>query len=322
MRAIEISQHGGPDALQLIERDALEPGADELLVQVAAAGVNYIDTYHRRGIYPVQLPFYPGSEGAGRVVAVGSDVTGFGVGDRVAWASGSGGYAEQAVVPAGSAVRVPDGVEETTAAAVVLQGLTAHYLAASTFPISSGDTALVHAGAGGVGLLLTQIIKVRGGRVFTTVSTSDKAALSREAGADEVILYTETNFTDEVKRLTGGRGVDVVYDGVGETTFDGSLASLRPRGMLVLFGASSGAVPPIDPQILNRGGSLFLTRPTLADYTQTRAELEERAGELFGWVSSGRLNVRIGGTYPLEKAARAHADLQGRLTTGKLLLIP
>jgi NADPH:quinone reductase len=321
MQAIEISQHGGPDVLQVVDRD-LQAGAGELLVEVAAAGVNYIDTYQRRGIYPVQLPFYPGSEGAGRVVAVGDGVADFAVGDRVAWAAGSGGYAEQAVVSAESAVKIPAGVEDTTAAAVMLQGLTAHYLAASTFPISPGDTALVHAGAGGVGLLLTQIIKIRGGTVYSTVSTEEKAELSRGAGADEVILYTQADFTDEVKRLTDGRGVDVVYDGVGETTFDGSLESLRPRGMLVLFGASSGAVPPVDPQRLNRGGSLFLTRPTLAHYTLTRAELEERTNELLGWVAGGRLDVRIGGTYPLDKAAKAHSDLQGRLTTGKLLIIP
>ncbi|HVX43508.1 MAG TPA: quinone oxidoreductase [Mycobacteriales bacterium] len=321
MQAIEISQHGGPDVLQVVDRD-LQAAAGQLLVEVAAAGVNYIDTYQRRGIYPVQLPFYPGSEGAGRVVAVGDGVSDFAAGDRVAWAAGSGGYAEQAVVSAESAVRIPDGVDETTAAAVMLQGLTAHYLAASTFPISPGDTALVHAGAGGVGLLLTQIIKIRGGTAYTTVSTEEKAELSRGAGADEVILYTQTDFTDEVQRLTGGRGVDVVYDGVGETTFDGSLESLRPRGMLVLFGASSGAVPPVDPQRLNRGGSLFLTRPTLAHYTLTRAELEERTNELLGWVADGKLDVRIGGTYPLAKAARAHSDLQGRLTTGKLLIIP
>lgn len=322
MQAIEISHHGGPDVLQLVDRDDLQAGPGQLVVEVAAAGVNYIDTYQRRGIYPVQLPFYPGSEGAGRVIAVGEGVPDFAAGDRVAWAAGSGGYAEQALVSADDAVRIPEGVDERTAAAVMLQGLTAHYLATSTFPIATGDTALVHAGAGGVGLLLTQIIKLRGGTVFTTVSTEEKAELSRGAGADAVIRYTEENFTDEVKRLTDGRGVDVVYDGVGETTFDGSLESLRPRGMLVLFGASSGAVPPVDPQRLNRGGSLFLTRPTLGHYTLTRAELEQRADELLGWVAGGRLDVRIGATYPLAKSAKAHSDLQGRLTTGKLLIIP
>jgi NADPH2:quinone reductase len=321
-KAVRISRNGGPEVLELAEVDTRAPGAGELLVDVAAAGINYIDTYQRDGIYPVPLPFVPGLEGAGRVAAVGEGVTGFAEGDRVAWASAPGSYAEQAVVPAPVAVHVPDEVPDETAAAILLQGITAHYLVASTFEVEPGHTILVHAAAGGVGLLLTQLAKARGARVIGTVSTAEKERLAREAGADEVIRYTELDFAEETRRLTGGEGVDVVYDGVGRTTVDASLASLKVRGLLALFGASSGPVPPIDPQRLNSGGSLYLTRPTAAHYTRTREELEWRADELFAAVSSGKLVVRVGGRYPLAEAREAHEDLQGRRTTGKLLLLP
>lgn len=288
---------------------------------MSAAGVNYIDTYQRSGIYPKQTPFVLGMEGAGQVLGVGPDVTGFSVGDRVAWMDGPG-YAEQVVIKADVAVPIPDALDDETAAAVLLQGVTAQYLVASTYPIKEGDTALVHAAAGGVGLLLVQLASARGAKVFGTVSTVDKEKLAREAGADEVIRYTEVDFTEETRRLTDGRGVDVVFDSVGKTTFDGSLASLARRGMLVLFGASSGPVPPVDPQRLNAAGSIFLTRPKTGDHTVTSEELRWRAGEVFDAVAAGTLSVRIGGRYPLAQARQAHEDLQGRRTTGKLLLIP
>ncbi|NUT50280.1 MAG: quinone oxidoreductase [Saccharothrix sp.] len=320
--AVVVRSTGGPEALEFTEVPAKSPGAGELLVDVAAAGVNFIDCYHREGRYPLETPFGLGLEGTGRVSAVGPDVTGFAVGDRVAWAQALGSYAQQAVVPAREAVPVPDGVDDDTAGALLLQGLTAHYLVASTYPVQKGDTVLVHAAAGGVGLLLVQLAKARGARVIGTVSTEAKEQLAREAGADEVIRYDLTDFAPEVRELTGGVGVEAVYDGVGRTTFDGSLASLRPRGVLALFGGSSGPVPPIDPMRLNHAGSVFLTRPSLGAHVATREELEWRAGELFAAVVDGSLSVRVGGRYPLAEARRAHEDLEGRRTTGKLLLIP
>ncbi|MFC4002285.1 quinone oxidoreductase family protein [Prauserella oleivorans] len=320
--AVRIERTGGPEVLQTAEVEVGEPGPGEVLVDVAAAGVNYIDTYQRSGIYRVPLPYTPGLEGAGTIAAVGSGVTGLRVGDRVAWQGHPGGYAQRALVPAEIAVRIPDGVPDETAAATMLQGITAHYLVNSTYPVSDGETILVHAAAGGVGLLLVQLAKAKGARVIGTVSTADKERLAREAGADEVIRYTERDFTEATKELTSGEGVAVVYDGVGRSTYEGSLASLRRRGMLVLFGAASGPVPPIDPQVLNSGGSLYLTRPTSADYVATREELERRTSELFDAVGRGTLDVRIGARYPLTEARQAHEDLQGRRTTGKVLLLP
>ena len=322
MRAIQVNSYGGPETLEVAEIDAPQPGPGQLLVDVAASGVNYIDTYQRSGLYPVPLPLVPGLEGAGTVSAIGDGVTEFAVGDRVAWAAAPRSYAERAVVDADRAVPVPDGVADDVAAALLLQGMTAHYLATSTYPVQPGDTVLVHAAAGGVGLLLTQLVKLRGGRVIGTVSTDEKAAQARQAGADEVIRYDQVEFAPEVRRMTDGQGVAAVYDGVGRTTFDGSLASLRIRGTLALYGGASGPVPPLDPQRLNSGGSLFLTRPTLVHYSAAREELLGRAGDLFGWVASGELDVRIGGRYALGDARQAHEDLQGRRTTGKLLLVP
>jgi NADPH2:quinone reductase len=322
MRAIQIQQHGGPEVLRIADVAPPQPGPGQVLVDVAASGVNYIDTYQRAGLYPIPVPFVPGMEGAGTVVAAGDGVSDLRAGDRVAWVAAPASYAEQVVVDAERAIPVPDGVSDEVAAAAPLQGITAHYLSMSTYPVQPGDTVLVHAAAGGVGLLLTQMVKHRGGRVVGTVSTDEKAALARAAGADEVIRYDQVDFAPETRRLTGGEGVPAVYDGVGRTTFDASLACLRPRGFLVLFGASSGPVPPVDPQRLNSGGSLFLTRPSIAHYTRTREELLARARDLFGWILAGRLEVRIGGRYPLEDARRAHEDLQGRRTTGKVLLVP
>jgi NADPH2:quinone reductase len=322
VRAIRMERTGGPEVLDVVDVEESEPGQGELLVEVAAAGVNYIDTYQRSGIYPVPLPYTPGLEGAGRVTAVGPGVTEFSVGDRVAWQGSPGAYAERAVVPADVAVRVPEAVSDETAAAVMLQGITAHYLTSSTHAVREGETVLVHAAAGGVGLLLIQLAKARGARVIGTVSTPEKEALARETGADEVIRYTEQDFVEAVRELTDGEGVDVVYDGVGASTYEGSLTCLRPRGLLALFGAASGPVPPIDPQRLNRGGSLFLTRPTSGDYTRTRQELEWRVGELFDGLAKGTLTVRVGGRYALSDVRAAHEDLQGRRTTGKLLLLP
>ena len=322
MRAIQVTQHGGPEVLALAEVDPPSPGPTDLLVDVAAAGVNYIDTYQRSGAYPIPTPFTLGLEGAGTVREVGTNVTDFAVGDRVAWASMIGSYAEQAVIPTQVAVRVPDGVDDRTAAAAMLQGMTAHYLLKSTYPVQAGETILVHAAAGGVGLLLTQWGKSLGARVIGTVSTEAKEALAREAGADEIIRYTEHDVVDEVRRLTDGQGVHVVYDGVGKDTFEASLASLRRRGMLVLFGAASGPVPPFDLQRLNSGGSLFTTRPTLVHYTAERHELEWRAADVFEAVKDGTITVRIAGEYQLADAAKSHEDLQSRRTTAKLLLIP
>ena len=320
--AVAVRATGGPEVLELDKIDAPAPAAGELVVSVAAAGVNYTDTYHRTGAYPRDLPFVPGLEGAGTVVAVGEGVTEFTAGDRVAWADAPGSYAQQVAVRATAAFPVPDGIEDEVAAAAMLQGLTAHYLVTSTYPVKPGDTVLVHAAAGGMGLLLVQLVKARGGKVIGTVSTPEKEALAREAGADEVIRYTETSFPDAVASLTGGLGVAAVYDGVGATTFDGSLASLARRGVLALYGAASGPVPPVDPQRLNAAGSVFLTRPALAHHIATPDEFRWRCEELFQAISGGRISVRIGGRYPLADARRAHEDLEARRTTGKLLLIP
>jgi NADPH:quinone reductase len=323
VRAIQVTETGGPDVLRLTELPDPEPGEGQLLVKVAAVGVNYIDTYHRSGAYPMSLPFIPGSEGSGTVVAVGPDVDNIAVGDQVAWALGSGSYAELAVVAAEKAVPVPDEVNIEIAGGCLLQGMTAHYLVVSVHAVQPGETVLVHAAAGGMGLLLTQLATARGGRVIGTVSTAAKEQLAREAGAAEIIRYTEVDDTaGEIRRLTGGKGVAAVYDGVGASTFDASLASLRPRGMLALYGAASGPVPPVDPQRLNSAGSVFLTRPKLADYVQTPEELQWRAGEVFGGILAGSLQIIIGGQYPLADAAQAHRDLEGRRTTGKLLLLP
>ena len=322
MRAIRVATSGGPEVLEFVDAEEPDPQPHEVLVEVAACGVNFIDTYQRSGLYQMTLPFTPGSEGAGRVLRAGSAVTGFAEGDRVAWAGVAGSYAEHVAVPAASAVKVPETVDDRTAAAAMLQGMTAHYLVASTYPIRSGDTALVHAAAGGMGLLLTQLITARGGTVIGTTSTAEKEELARGAGAAEVVRYTEADIAEQVRERTGGRGVDVVYDGVGRTTFEASLASLRPRGTLALFGAASGPVPPVDPQRLNSAGSLFLTRPTLGHHLLTREELEWRSGEIFEAVAAGELEVRIGGSYPLGEARRAHEDLEARRTTGKLLLVP
>ncbi|MGH3365823.1 MAG: quinone oxidoreductase family protein [Nocardioidaceae bacterium] len=323
MQAIVVDQPGGPEVL--VEQDLPEPkpGPGELRVDVAASGVNYIDIYQRSGAYPMTTPFIVGSEGAGVVSAVGEGVTDVAVGDHVAWAMVTGaGYTAQAIVPADRAVPVPDGVDDETAAAVLLQGMTAHYLSESTYPVRAGDDVLVHAAAGGVELLLTQVVSHKGGRVIATTSTPEKAKLAEEAGAADVIDYTQADIATEVRQLTGGAGVSVAYDGVGRATFDASLDSLRQRGMMVLFGASSGPVPPMDPQTLNRKGSLFLTRPTLAHHIAQRDELLWRSSDVFDWVATGRLSVRIGGRYPLAEAAQAHQDLAARKTTGKLLLIP
>jgi NADPH2:quinone reductase len=317
-----VGATGGPEVLDYVEINQLSPGPGQVLVASGAAGVNYIDTYQRKGLYPRQLPFVLGLEGAGTVVAVGENVTTLSAGDRVSWCDTPGSYAEQVVVNERSAIRIPDGIDDDTAAAAMLQGLTAHYLTVSTYPVARGDTVLVHAAAGGVGLLLVQMAKARGARVIGTVSSTDKEALIREAGADEVIRYTEVDFAERTRELTGGLGVAAVYDGVGRTTFDGSLASLRRRGTLALFGAASGPVPPLDPQRLNEAGSVFLTRPKLADHTATPEELRWRAGALFDSILSGTLSIRISGRYPLADAHRAHEDLEGRKTTGKLLLIP
>jgi NADPH2:quinone reductase len=319
MRAIQIQKTGGPEVLELAEVPVPKPSAGQVLVKIEASGVNFIDTYFREGRYPAVLPFTPGQEAAGTVVELGEGVTGFKPGDRVAWNGTRGTYAEFACAPASDLLHVPDGMTSEQAAAVLLQGLTAHYLAYSTHAIQAGETVLVHAGAGGVGLLLTQMAKQLGAKVITTVSTEEKAALSREAGADKVVLYTQESFLDAVKEYTGGKGLPVVYDSVAKTTFEDSLKCLRPRGLLALYGGSSGPAPMLDPIRLMQG-SLFLTRPTLKDYTQTREELEKRAADVFGWVASGALKVRIGARYKLADAAQAHFDLAARKTTGKVLI--
>jgi NADPH:quinone reductase len=322
MRVIVGERWGGPEVLRVTEQDTPRPGPGQVVVEIAAAGVNYMDIYQREGIgsYRADPPFVPGGEGAGTVTAVGEGVTALAAGDRVAWAGPGNSYAEQVALPANRAVPVPDGVSLQVAAAAMLQGMTAHYLSASTYPVRDGDVAVVHAAAGGVGLLLTQMVKRRGGVVVGTTSTGEKAELALAAGADHVVGYER--FRDIVDEVTEGAGAHVVYDGVGQATFDDSLAALRPRGMMVLYGAASGPVPPFDPQRLNAGGSLFLTRPTLVHYIATAEELRWRAGEVFDWITKGELDVRIGGTYPLAEAARAQEDLGARKTTGKLLLLP
>jgi len=309
--------------LGVVDLDIPEPGPGQVRVDVAASGVNFIDIHERTGAYPRQVPFVAGSEGAGTVSAVGPGVADVSVGDRVAWAMvPGGGYAEVVVVPVDRVVPVPDAVSLDNAAAVILQGLTAHYLCESTFPIKTGQTALVHAAAGGMGLLLTQMISGKGARVIGTTSSEEKAALARAAGAAEVVDYTTADVVAEVRRMTEGRGVDVVYDGVGKSTFDASLDCLAVRGTMVLFGAASGPVPPVDPQVLNRKGSLFLTRPTIAHHIATREELLWRASEVLGQVADGQLSVRIDGRYPYDQASRAHEDLVRRRTAGKLLIVP
>ena len=320
MRAIVVSELGGPEAMVVTEQPDPVAGPGQIVVEVAAAGVNFIDTYRRSGVYKQPVPYVPGSEGAGTVVAVGEGVTEFAVGEHVAWHEGPGSYAERVAVPAGHAVPVPEGIDQKIAAAVMLQGLTAHYLCRSTFPVTEGTVAVAHAAAGGVGLLLTQMIKHLGGTVVATTSSAPKAALARQAGADYVTTYEE--FPAVVRDATGGRGADVVFDGVGKATFDASLSVLRRRGMMVLFGGSSGQVPPFDPQRLNSGGSLYLTRPILAHYVADHAELEWRARDVFGSIAKGELSVRVGAEYPLADAPRAHEDLVARRTTGKVLLIP
>jgi NADPH:quinone reductase len=322
MKAIQVKQPGGPEAMELVELPVPEPKANEAVVKLAAAGVNFIDVYNREGRYKVALPFVLGQEGAGMVTAVGAEAKSVKVGDRVAWTSLLGSYAEYAAVPADRLVPVPAGVTDQQAAAAMLQGMTAHYLSHDTYPLKRGETALVHAAAGGVGLLLVQMAHQIGARVIGTVSMEEKAKLARAAGADEIILYTQTDFEVETKRLTGGKGVDVVYDSVGKTTFEKGLNILRPRGMMVLYGGSSGAVPPFDLIALSTKGSLFVTRPTLGHYIASREELMSRSGAVFGMIAAGKLKLRIEHTYPLAEAQRAHRDLEGRKTTGKLLLIP
>jgi len=320
VRAIAVSELGGPEVLVACEQPDPVARPGQILVEVAAAGINFIDVYRRSGVYRQPVPYVPGAEGAGVVAAVGEGVTHFAEGDHVAWCDAPACYAERAAVDAAAAVPVPDGIDLKVAAAVMLQGLTAHYLCRSTFPVQPGQVAVVHAAAGGVGLLLTQMIKSLGGTVIATTSSTAKAALAQRAGADHVTTYGE--FGEVTRKATDGKGADVVFDGVGKDTFDASLAALRPRGMMVLFGGSSGQVPPFDLQRLNSGGSLFVTRPTLANYTADRAELLWRAGDVFAAIAEGELDVRIGAEYPLAEAPRAHEDLAARRTTGKLVLIP
>jgi NADPH2:quinone reductase len=326
MRAIQINHTGGPEVLELKGLPTPTPAAGQALIRIEASGVNFIDIYFREGRYPSPVPFIPGQEAAGTIKAFGPDIPGqpplFKVGDRVAWCGVPGTYAEYALAPTVRLVRVPDGVTSQQGAASLLQGMTAHYLAFSTYPIQAGDSVLIHAGAGGVGQILIQIAKRLGARVLTTVSTDEKAALAREAGADDVIFYTREDFPARVREFTGGKGLPVVYDSVGKTTFEGSLACLRPRGLLALFGGSSGPVPPFDLIELSHKGSLFVTRPRLNDYMATREELENRSGDIFGWIADGSLKLRLEHTYPLAEAAQAHRDLEARKTTGKILLFP
>jgi NADPH2:quinone reductase len=322
MKAIRVHAAGGPEVLKLDDIPSPAPKAGEALVKVDAAGLNYIDVYFRTGMYKAELPLTLGMEAGGTVTAVGANVSEVKVGDKVAYTGVAGAYAEQAVVPSSKLVVLPSGVSTKQGAAAMLQGMTAHYLACSTYPLKKGDTCLVHAAAGGVGLLLCQIAKLRGARVIGTVSTDEKAKLAREAGADETIIYTRQDFEAEVKRMTDGKGVQVVYDAVGKTTWDKSLNSLAPRGLIALYGASSGPIGQIDPQIFNAKGSLFLTRPSLGHYTATRDELLQRAGEVLGWVRDGKLKLRMEFEFPLKDAAEAHRALEGRKTTGKVLLTP
>ena len=322
MQAIQVSQVGGPEVLTLADLPVPPPKPDEALVEIKAAGVNFIDVYFREGRYPTQLPFINGQEAAGVVVETGSEVTNVQRGDRVAYTGALGSYAQYAAVPASRLVKIPDELDFEQAAAAMLQGMTAHYLLYSTYPLKEGETALIHAAAGGVGLLLVQMAKMIGARVIGTAGTQEKAQLARDAGADECIVYTEADFETETRRLTDGKGVEVVYDGVGKATFDKDLNVLRPRGYLVLFGGASGAVPPFDLIKLSQKGSLFITRPTLVNYTATREELEWRANDVLQMIVRGDLKLSIHKTSPLASAADAHRDLEGRKTTGKLLLIP
>ena len=322
MKAIQVKRCGSPEVLELVDAPQPSPGPKQALVRIEASGVNYVDVYFRTCLYKVDLPFTPGMEAAGVVEAVGPEATEVAVGDRVAYAMSRGSYAEYAVVPAWQLVKIPDSVDSKSAAAAMLQGMTGHYLTHSTWPLKKGETALLHAAAGGAGLLIVQMAKMLGARVIGTVSTDAKAASAREAGADEIIMYTRQDFETEVKRLTQNRGVDVVYDSVGHTTFLKGLNCLRPRGMMALFGQSSGPVEPFDPGLLAAKGSLFLTRPSLANYTATREELLWRAGDVLNWIKSGSLKVRIDKVYPLAQARQAHRDLEGRKTSGKLLLLP
>jgi len=322
MKAIQVRHTGGPEALELVELPVPEPNGNEAVVKIAAIGVNFVDVYYREGRYKAPLPFIAGQEATGTVTAVGREVQGFRAGDRVGYSGVLGSYAEYAALPADRLVPIPPGVSEREAAAALLQGMTAHYLVHDTFPVKSGQTALVHAAAGGVGLLLVQMAHHIGARVIGTVSSEVKAELARQAGADEIILYTQRDFESETKRLTDGAGVDVVYDSVGKVTFEKGLNVLRARGMMVLYGGSSGAVPPIDPILLTQKGSLFLTRPSLNHYTATRRELTSRAEAVFSMIGKGNLKLRIEHTYELSEAQQAHRDLEGRKTTGKLLLIP
>ncbi len=322
MKAIQVKQPGGPEAMELVDLSVPQPKANEAIVKLSASGVNFIDVYVREGRYKALPPFILGQEGAGVVNAVGTDVTSVKNGDRVAWAGVLGSYAEYAAVPADRLVPVPDGVTDQQAAAAMLQGMTAHYLSHDTYPLKRGETALVHAAAGGVGLLLVQMAHNIGARVIATVSTDEKAKLARDAGADEIILYTKSDFEAETKRLTGSKGVDVVYDSVGKTTFEKGLNALRPRGMMALFGGSSGAVPPFDLMALAQKGSLYVTRPTLVAYIATREELVARSRAVFAMIAAGKLKLRIEHIYPLAEVQQAHRDLEGRKTTGKLLLIP
>ena len=322
MRAIRIHEFGGPDAMKLEELPTPKPGDGQALVRIEAAGLNFIDVYQRTGAYKNALPYSLGLEGAGVVEAVGHGVTTVRAGDHVAWTGVPGSYATHNVVPADRLVTLPAGVDARSGAAAMLQGMTAHYLAHSTYPLKHGDACLVHAAAGGVGLLLCQMARRAGARVIGTVSTEEKAKLAREAGAHDVILYSHHDFEAEVKRLTGGKGLQVIYDAVGRDTFEKGLNCLAPRGYMVLYGAASGPVAPLDPQVLNAKGSLFLTRPSLFHYIASRDDLVKRAGEVLGWIQKGELKLRIGATFPLAQAAQAHRDLEGRRTTGKVLLIP
>ena len=322
MQAIQVKHVGGPEAMEVMELPVPQPKANEVVVKLAASGVNFIDVYFREGRYKAPVPFTPGQEGAGVVTEVGAEVKSVKVGDRVAWCGMQGAYAEYAAVPAERLVLIPQGVSDQQAAAAMLQGMTAHYLSHDTYPLKQGETALVHAAAGGVGLLLVQMAHNIGARVIATVSTEEKAKLARAAGAHEVILYTQADFEVETKRLTGGKGVDVVYDSVGKTTFEKGLNVLRPRGMMVLFGGSSGAVAPFDLIVLSQKGSLYVTRPSLANYIATREDLISRSGALFSMIATGKLKLRVEHEYPLSEAPQAHRDLEGRKTTGKLLLIP
>ncbi|HEX5810407.1 MAG TPA: quinone oxidoreductase [Anaerolineales bacterium] len=322
MKAVRVQQFGGPEALMIEDTPIAEPGEGEARVKIEAIGVNFLDIYQRIGRYQGSLPFTLGQEAAGTVDAIGPNVTEVKPGDRVAYASVQGSYAEYAIVPAWRLVRIPEGVDAQQAAAAMVQGLTAHYLALSTYPLKTGETALVHAAGGGTGQMLVQVAKRCGARVIGTASTEEKAALAREAGADELILYTQTDFETEVRRLTNNAGVDVVYDSVGKDTFDKSLNCLRPRGIMVLYGASSGPVSPIDPQVLNAKGSLYLTRPYIGHYTVDRAELLQRVNDVFSWLAAGELKVRIDKMFPLAEVAEAHRYLEGRQSKGKILLIP